>query len=98
MKRFPEFAHYCCERGKQLMAKFISLGGGVLLVVSKGKFKILPPCDPEQQLAIDAATLMLNEAQNFRGAPRKRLEAAAVQMLDSQAAAIEQHIDANSRV
>jgi hypothetical protein len=79
------------------MAKFISLGGGVMLSISKGKFKIIPPCDPEPQLAIDSATLMLTEAQNFRGAARKRLETAAVQMLDTQGVEIERHIDANLR-
>lgn len=78
------------------MAKFISLGGGVMLSISKGKIKIIPPCDPGPQLAIDAATLILTEAQNLKGAARKRLEAAAVQMLESQAAEIERHMQANS--
>ncbi len=76
------------------MARFmIYLKGGAMLVLKNGKLVLIPPCDPEPQAALDMAAVMVAEARSLKGAARKKIEAAALGLVEPHTTTIEKHVE-----
>ena len=80
------------------MAKFmIYLKGGAMLVLKNGKLVLIPPCDPEPQAALDMAAVMVAEARSLKAGARRKIEAAAMELVAPHTGAIETHVEKSTR-